>query len=652
MSEKIYYICKYTPVELLAGLGLEAVRLDPAPDSFSCADACLHPNLCGYGKAVAEAVEEQKIRRLIVVNCCDVCQRIYDVLLQKGEMELLFLLNLPHKASDSEIHLFRKELSRLCTYLESTLGRTLDVSLARKSWEALMSEQGETDFVFGSPTAEATKSSSGNIASDSKTGLEETGFVEKKGMAGQKIILTGAHGGSFLRSLIEEKSPLPIEDQTCTGMRKLSGLPDCLSTEDESEAVFLKSYAEALLTQEYPCMRMQFRKEQGRLILSSAVQQPKQQNRDPETLSQPAKLHFGRRHRKPENESASDVAGIICHTMKFCDYYGFSYRHLRKEEVPLLKIETDSSPQSLGQLHTRLDAFFETILMRGAGKKEKESRGIGKPASEETAGGIFVAGLDSGSASTDVVVMDEQKQIVGKAILPTGAGAAAGAQKALELALNDAHIPRDRLSHIVSTGYGRETVGTVERSVTEITCHAKGAYFLCPEVRTVIDIGGQDSKVIRLDAEGNVTNFVMNDKCAAGTGRFLEMMARTLGLDLAEMSGLGLTYGNETAISSMCTVFAESEVVSLIADNTPTADIIRGLNMAVAKKTASLARRLGFEEKVVMTGGVARNQGVVKALEKRLGVPVTVPEHAQLCGAIGAALYALESVTEGVSGLM
>ena len=149
-----------------------------------------------------------------------------------------------------------------------------------------------------------------------------------------------------------------------------------------------------------------------------------------------------------------------------------------------------------------------------------------------------------------------------------------------------------------------------------------------------------------------MTNFVMNDKCAAGTGRFLEMMARTLGLDLAEMSRLGLTDGNETAISSMCTVFAESEVVSLIADNTPTADIIRGLNMAVAKKTASLARRLGFEEKVVMTGGVARNQGVVKALEKRLGVPVTVPEHAQLCGAIGAALYALESVTEGVSGLM
>ena len=158
----------------------------------------------------------------------------------------------------------------------------------------------------------------------------------------------------------------------------------------------------------------------------------------------------------------------------------------------------------------------------------------------------------------------------------------------------------------------------------------------------MIDIGGQDSKVIRMDGEGKVENFVMNDKCAAGTGRFLEMMARTMELDLPSMSELSLHWKKEVAISSMCTVFAESEVVSLIADNTPTADIIHGLNQAVASKTASLVKRLGSAPAYVMTGGVAQNQGVVKALEEKLGEKIYVPKEAQLCGALGAALFALE----------
>ena len=161
-------------------------------------------------------------------------------------------------------------------------------------------------------------------------------------------------------------------------------------------------------------------------------------------------------------------------------------------------------------------------------------------------------------------------------------------------------------------------------------------------MRTIIDIGGQDSKVIRLDEKGNVKNFVMNDKCAAGTGRFLEMMARTLGLSLEEMSKAGLNWHKKVTISSMCTVFAESEVVSLIAQNQAVADIVHGLNDSVAAKTASLVSRLGLEEACMMTGGVAKNQGVVQALEERLGVPLYVKEEAQLCGALGAALFALE----------
>jgi predicted CoA-substrate-specific enzyme activase len=195
---------------------------------------------------------------------------------------------------------------------------------------------------------------------------------------------------------------------------------------------------------------------------------------------------------------------------------------------------------------------------------------------------------------------------------------------------------------IVTTGYGRETIGLSDGSITEISCHAKGAHFLVPEVRTVIDIGGQDSKVIRLDEKGNVINFVMNDKCAAGTGRFLETMAKTLELSLSEMSEIGLKWKNEIAISSMCTVFAESEVVSLVAENTATEDIIHGLNESVANKTAALVKRLGGEAEYVMTGGVAQNKGVVNALEGKLGCSINVPEYAQLCGAIGAALFALD----------
>ena len=144
----------------------------------------------------------------------------------------------------------------------------------------------------------------------------------------------------------------------------------------------------------------------------------------------------------------------------------------------------------------------------------------------------YFAGIDSGSATTDVVILDQDKNIVAKVILPTGAGAASGAEKALAAALKAANLTREDIDVVVTTGYGRETIGLSDASATEITCHAKGAHFLFPQARTVIDIGGQDSKVIRIDERGNVVNFVMNDKCAAGTGRFLDMMAKTLELTL------------------------------------------------------------------------------------------------------------------------
>ena len=254
----------------------------------------------------------------------------------------------------------------------------------------------------------------------------------------------------------------------------------------------------------------------------------------------------------------------------------------------------------------------------------------------------YFAGIDSGSSSTDVVILDQGKRMVAGIVLPTGAGAAIGAERALEEALREAKLTREDIDAIVTTGYGRSAITVGDRDITEITCHARGAHFLDPDVRTVIDIGGQDSKVIRLDETGVVTGFVMNDKCAAGTGRFLEMMAHTMEMDLDKMSLAGLEYKEDITISSMCTVFAESEVVSLIAQNKATDDIVHGLGKAVASKILSLSKRVGGEEKYMMTGGVSKNKGLVKALEEALGVELAISDKAQLCGALGAALYAME----------
>jgi predicted CoA-substrate-specific enzyme activase len=242
------------------------------------------------------------------------------------------------------------------------------------------------------------------------------------------------------------------------------------------------------------------------------------------------------------------------------------------------------------------------------------------------------------------VIMDADKHIVATAIVPTGARAADAAARAMDEALSQAGLAAGDIALRVSTGYGRDNIEGMDSSVTEITCHARGAHYLAPDARSVIDIGGQDSKVIHLNANGSVAGFVMNDKCAAGTGRFMEAMARVLEMDLDEFCRRGLEWRHDVRITSMCTVFAESEVVSLVAANTPTPDVIHGLDVSVAKKTATLASRVGAEPPYLMTGGVAQNEGVVRALSEVLKAPVATHEDSQLCGAIGAALIGLDSL--------
>ena len=255
---------------------------------------------------------------------------------------------------------------------------------------------------------------------------------------------------------------------------------------------------------------------------------------------------------------------------------------------------------------------------------------------------MHYVGIDVGSTATKVAVLDGDGALARTFLCPTGFSSVDAARRVRSL-LDEAGIDADG-SAVVATGYGRNNIPFATGQVTEITCHARGAHRLYPEARAIVDIGGQDSKVICLDESGGVTNFVMNDKCAAGTGRFLELMARTLELNLDEMARVGLHWEQELTISSMCTVFAESEVVSLIADNHSAADIVHGLNQSVAAKTAALASRAGAKGPYMMTGGVARNRGVTEALEARLGAPLWLPPEPDLCGALGAALFALDSI--------
>ncbi|MCF8130680.1 MAG: acyl-CoA dehydratase activase [Deltaproteobacteria bacterium] len=250
----------------------------------------------------------------------------------------------------------------------------------------------------------------------------------------------------------------------------------------------------------------------------------------------------------------------------------------------------------------------------------------------------YFAGVDVGSLSTDVVVMDEAANVLGSAIVLTGANSTQAAEKALAEAARKAGIKT--ADYVVSTGYGRSAVPFADKAVTEITCHAMGAKHLFPQCRTIIDIGGQDSKVILVGSGAKVLNFTMNDKCAAGTGRFLEVMAAKLEITLEDLGRLSLAAKGEVAISSVCTVFAESEIVSLVARNHSLPEIIKGLHRSVVNRIMSMVRSVGLTGPYTMTGGVAKNQGVVALFTESLGETPAVADEPQLVGALGAALIA------------
>lgn len=250
-------------------------------------------------------------------------------------------------------------------------------------------------------------------------------------------------------------------------------------------------------------------------------------------------------------------------------------------------------------------------------------------------------GIDIGSSSSKAALVNEDRELAGTRVVNLGTGTQ-GIQTALGELYETAGISPDQVRYTVVTGYGRLLYGDADKQITEITCHAKGIHFLMPQARTVVDIGGQDSKIIRMDENGGVQNFVMNEKCAAGTGRFLEVMARVLGCGIGELSALADQATKDVAISSVCTVFAESEVISQLSQGAHPNDVAKGALRAVAKRVAGLCGRVGVEEAVAMSGGVALNPCMVAVLAQELGKTVTAAPNAQAVGAIGAAILAWE----------
>ncbi|MGB5749417.1 MAG: acyl-CoA dehydratase activase [Desulfobacterales bacterium] len=252
---------------------------------------------------------------------------------------------------------------------------------------------------------------------------------------------------------------------------------------------------------------------------------------------------------------------------------------------------------------------------------------------------MITVGIDVGSITTKAAVVKDGELIADK-VISTGYNARHAGEKVFESITKESGIGRPSIEKIISTGYGRNSVAFADKAVTEITCHAAGAYYLDPQVRSVIDIGGQDSKAIAVNDTGSPLDFAMNDKCAAGTGRFLEVMARALEVDLDNFGAWSLKAQQPSTISSLCTVFAESEVISLISKGEKRENIIAGIHEAIAARVVAMANRVGFNPRVMMTGGVAKNIGVVRALERKIGQKIEVSEKSQVTGAIGAAMIA------------
>ena len=585
------YICKYAPIEVFESMGVEMKRIDPQVTNFTQADMKMHPNICSFAKGVLEDVMAGGYEGVILTTCCDSIRRLYDVLKQELPDRFIYILDTPRITKDAGIALYEGRIRKMIEAYEAFSGKTFE---EEKLADILRKKKKEQSISLG-------ESGCGeDAASEADTG--------RRSFRRKNIGLIGARANESIVQILQEKNANLAFDLTCTGLKRKYLL--------EPEQV-LTGYTRGLLSQ-FPCMRMEAASGRDELI----------------------------------ERYAGSVDGVIYHTVQFCDNYSYEYAWLKKRlDRPMLALETDYTKQSYGQILTRIEAFLESLGQAPERTKRETSRQQDGAAQEgertqgkENSGNMYVMGIDSGSTSTNAVIMDGDRKIVASAVVRTGAKSGESAQRILDEVLSEAGLKREDISWIVSTGYGRVSIPFADENVTEISCHGRGAHYFNPAVRTILDIGGQDSKAIRLNEKGEVADFVMNDKCAAGTGRFLEMIARSLEVDVDELGSIALQSKEDIEITSMCSVFAESEVISLIANNREKTDIANGICRAVANKSYSLLKRVGLEAEFMMTGGVAKNAGVVRAVEEKLGTKLYICPEPEIVGAAGAALYALDKV--------
>ena len=585
------YICKYAPIEVFESMGVEMKRIDPQVTNFTQADMKMHPNICSFAKGVLEDVMAGGYEGVILTTCCDSIRRLYDVLKQELPDRFIYILDTPRITKDAGIALYEGRIRKMIEAYEAFSGKTFE---EEKLADILRKKKKEQSISLG-------ESGCGeDAASEADTG--------RRTFRRKNIGLIGARANESIVQILQEKNANLAFDLTCTGLKRKYLL--------EPEQV-LTGYTRGLLSQ-FPCMRMEAASGRDELI----------------------------------ERYAGSVDGVIYHTVQFCDNYSYEYAWLKKRlDRPMLALETDYTKQSYGQILTRIEAFLESLGQAPERTKRETSRQQDGAAQEgertqgkENSGNMYVMGIDSGSTSTNAVIMNGDRKIVASAVVRTGAKSGESAQRILDEVLSEAGLKREDISWIVSTGYGRVSIPFADENVTEISCHGRGAHYFNPAVRTILDIGGQDSKAIRLNEKGEVADFVMNDKCAAGTGRFLEMIARSLEVDVDELGSIALQSKEDIEITSMCSVFAESEVISLIANNREKTDIANGICRAVANKSYSLLKRVGLETEFMMTGGVAKNAGVVRAVEEKLGTKLYICPEPEIVGAAGAALYALDKV--------
>lgn len=668
---RVGYVCKYAPIEALEAMGAHMERIEPDESlvSFDAAESCMHANVCSFAKATFETVLSGNLDGIVLTTCCDSMRRLADALRAQTPGLFIHVLDVPRDTSEAACALFERNVRKLlsaygefanATFSEEKLFAQLGGTLCpaegncdsplELDYARLHSEAAQPSFRLAKSSSVSQSFANSNQAADSAAWSEGCAASERnadEAVAAPQVELNrsqaadagarsegceasersataaaaaaqvdnalqpqthfsptmpnvgiaGARANAEIKRILEAHGVNIAFDITCTNaIRRF--VPRKTDT--------LAQYAHDVLTQ-LPCARMR-------------------------NIS-PRKAFF--------DQVLPQVDGLVYHAVQFCDMYSYEYSDLKRTSpAPILALETDCTAQSRGQMLTRLEAFLESI---GASQTEHLASQKGSPMSTAA---TFVVGLDSGSTSTNAVVMNEARKIVASVVTRTGAKAGASAERAYREVLERAGITPDQVVCTIATGYGRVSIPFADENVTEISCHGRGAHYFNPDVRTILDIGGQDSKAIHVNAAGEVTDFAMNDKCAAGTGRFLEMIARSLEISLDELGPAALESKKRLEIASMCSVFAESEVISLIANNEEKPDIAAGVCRAVAGKAHSLMRRVGLEGAYMMTGGVAQNPGVVRAVEELIGEKLFICEDPEIVGATGAALLALEKLGE------